>query len=161
METKLKNKTTGIYFCFDQTAMSLHKDLITSVFLELDQGCDMLNFSEICRRCHQIFLQQIKVMHKPETDHEYEEARMENSQGQQHGTCCRWYSNGKLRCKHNHFQDRRHGIFHDWWPNGQLWCEHNYIQGQYHGISRVWNALGELIYKYNYYHGSLIENQND
>jgi len=156
MVAKLKIKMPGIYFCFSQTTMH-HKDLLQLVFLELDHGHDMINFSELNRKSQQIFHQQIKVSHKPENEFEYERKYMKNNHNQRHGLYYSWHFNGQLAYEHNHYQDRLHGISRGWYSNGQLGHEHNYIQGRLHGISRRWESYGELFSESNYCYGKLIE----
>jgi len=107
-----------------------HKDLLNLVFLKLENGHDMINFSEINRKCNQIFHQQIKIMTT--------------------------YANEKIMTNvHNH--NHKHGICRWWHKNGQLWSEDNYLHGKQHGIQRAWYKNGELIYTKNYYHGKKIE----
>jgi len=63
-----------------------HKDLLQLVFLKFEDGHDMLNFSEINRKCNRIFHQHIKI-EKNEKEHEY---GMKKHQGQLHGICRGW-----------------------------------------------------------------------
>jgi len=154
-----------------------HKDLLGMVFSEFENGLDMLNFSEISRRCYQIFQQNIKIEDMNITN----EKQMKNIHGQLHGICrgwwangklwykhnylsgqkhgiCRtWYINGKLAYKHNHYQNKKHGICRRWYKNGQLSCEHKYHHGKKHGICRGWHPDGRLEYEDNYLSSSQIE----
>jgi len=127
---KLKNKMPGIYFCFGQT-MLLPKDLLQLIFLELDHGHDMLNFSELSRRCQQIFHQQIKVTHKPESESKYERKYMKNNHHQKHGIYRWWDGNGYLIYEENYCQDQIHGICREWWrKNGEFMYEDYYLHGR-------------------------------
>jgi len=128
-----------------------HKDLLNLIFLEFEDGRNMLNFSEINRKCHQIFYQHIKI------EANQRNTWMENMQGQLHGILHGWYSSGKMRYKLNYIQDQRHGICRWWYANGQLAYEHNYMHDQKHGISRGWYENEKLIYEHHYHHGQKIE----
>jgi len=128
-----------------------HKDLLNLVFLELENGHDMINFSEISRKCNQIFHQQIKII-------TYQTQKfLENIQGQAHGISRGWYSDGQLRYEENYIQGQSYGICRGWYDNGQLWYEHNYFHNKLHGIQRAWYKNGKLQYKYTFVHGKQIE----
>jgi len=154
MEPKLKNKTPGTHF-FYTTTMLLTKDLLQLVFLELDHGYDMLNFSEISHKSNQIFHQQIKIIYRPATKYKYQMEYMENNHHQKHGISRGWHNNGKSWYKHNYVQDQKHGISRGWDSDGQLWYEKNYYHDQLHGICREWHENGQLYYEHNYYHDQL------
>jgi len=158
MEPKLKNKTSGIIIFYFPNTMSLHKDLLQLVFLELDHGLDMLDFSELNRKSNQIFRQQIKIIHKPETDSEYERKWMENNHHQKHGIYRKWYLNEQLYCERNYHQGKRHGILRAWNENGKIWYKDSYYQGQRHGIQYGWYSSGKISTKSNYHYGTRIEN---
>jgi len=138
--------------------MSLHKDLLQLVFLELDHGLDMLDFSELSHRCYQIFQQQIKIINKPETEYNYAMKYMENNcfHGQLHGISREWHKNGQLVHEHNYYQDQKHGVCRGWYYNGTFRYEHNYAQGRKHGICRRWNINGQSWFKTNYHYGTKI-----
>jgi len=91
-----------------------HKDLLGVIFLEIENGHDMINFSEISRRCHQIFHQYIKI-----EDREYWK-QMKNIHGQLHGICRGWHTNGQLQYEWNYLHGQKHGILRGWYQNGQL-----------------------------------------
>jgi len=131
----------------------LIKDLLNLVFLEFENGHDMINFSEINRRCHQIFHKNIKVIHKLETETKYEQKYMKNNQDQKHGIRRGWRGNRQLKYEYNYIQGQLHGICIGWNKNGQFNSESNYYQGKYHGISRGWYSNGQLKYKTNYVRG--------
>jgi len=120
----------------------LHKDLLQLVFLEFEDGHDMINFSELNRKCHQIFHQHIKI------EDNINNKIMKNIHGQKHGIYREWYSNGQLRYEHNYVHDLKHGICYGWYPNGQLKYEDNYFHGQKHGICRRWYPNGQLGHEY-------------
>jgi len=143
----MKNKTPGNPFFTSQTTMH-HKDLLQLVFLKFEAGHDMLNFSEINRKCNQVFQQQIKI----NDDQQYDKI-MKNIYNQRHGICRVWRLTGQLYYEHNYYQGQLHGSSRGWWLNGQLMCEHNYLHSQRHGISRGWTENGKLWYKHNYIHG--------
>lgn len=156
----------------------LIRDILQLIFLELDRGCDMLNFSELSHSCHQTFRQQIKVIHLPVSLCDDNETKwMENNQnlfhgiyrqwnekgqllsesnyyqGKQHGISRMWYSNGQLKFKTSYIYNKPHGIFHGWYFNGQLLYEHNYYQGRQHGIFRWWYSDGKPRSESNYLQG--------
>jgi len=146
-----KIKRLKLDFLFPNTMTALHKDILQLVFLELDHGHDMLTFSELNHRCHQIFKQQIKIEKNERI------MVMKTHQGQWHGISRVWHQNGQLWVESNYMHDRRHGICRGWYKNGQLCYELNYLQGQKHGIRREWYPNGKLDYEANYYHGTQIE----
>jgi len=125
----LKNQMVGIYFCFGQTMLS--KDILQLVFLELDHGHDMLNFSEIDRKCNKVFRQQIAIVYLHPVKNS-KHIMMMNRHGQKHGLYRRWYE----KCLTN---------------------ENNYHQGQRHGTTRGWSLLGDLLSHEIYHHGILKE----
>jgi len=102
-----------------------HKDLLNLVFLELENGHDMINFNEINRKCNQIFHQQIKI-----TITRHGDKFMKNIQGQKHGIRRGWDENGELWYEYNYYQGQRHGIHYEWYSNGQLQYENNYHYGK-------------------------------
>jgi len=112
----------------------------------------MLNFSELNRKSHQIFQQQIKITTG------VTEKIMKNNHHQKHGIRRGWYQNGQLWYESNYLQDQRHGIRRGWHENGQFWFETNYYHNKLHGISRGWDDGGKLNYEYNYHYGIQIEN---
>jgi len=128
-----------------------HKDLLQLVFLEFENGHDMLNFSEINRKCNQIFRQHIKI---EKNEKEY---GMKKHQGQLHGISRKWRNDGKLWYEDNCYQHQLHGIYREWHKNGQLRYEINYYQDQLHGICRAWYQNGKLHYELNYHCGTKIE----
>jgi len=157
MTKKLKNKTPGTYFFTLPTTMpTLHRDILQLIFLELEHGRDMLNFSEVSRRCQQFFQQQIKIIHKPATWRQYERKYMKNNHNREHGIRRGWY-NGKLTFENNYLDGQLHGISRGWYSNGQLSYEENFYQDQPHGICRGWYPNGQLVHEYNYVHGQKIE----
>jgi len=111
-----------------------HKDLLGAVFLEIENGHDMLNFSEISRRCYQIFHRHIKIIHT-----------------QVHAPFVIKYS-----YMINH-QVQRHGINRWWYSNEKLMYETNWYRNQYHGIRRGWYSDGRFEYEDNYHYGKKIE----
>jgi len=128
----------------------LIKDLLQLVFLELEHGHDMINFSEINRKSHQIFHQEIKVKKSG-----CEDISMLNKHGQLHGISRVWDENGQLWWEQNYMHGQLHGIYRRWHQNGQLGYEDNYSQGHKHGISRMWYPNGQLDYADNYHQGQL------
>jgi len=134
---------------------ALHKDILQLVFLELDHGHDMLNFSELNRKSNQIFQQRIRIIYKPATN--YFIKYMENNHHQKHGINRGWYEIGKLYYEHNYMHGQKHGINRMWYATGKLDYADNYHQGQLHGICRGWNSDGKLMYEDNYHHGTQIE----
>jgi len=128
------------------------KDLLQLVFLELDHGRDMLNFSELNRKSHQIFQQQIKIG----TNHRRDKY-MKNIHHQKHGIHRGWHDDWQLYYEHNYIHGQLHGITLSWHWNEKLMYKHNWYRGQKHGISRGWDDDGQLNYEYNYYYGSQIE----
>jgi len=129
-----------------------HKDLLNLVFLELENGHTMINFSEINRKCNQIFQQQIKIM----TTYSNEKI-MTNVHNHKHGIYRRFYYNGQLLYDFNFLQGCKHGLWREWYEDGQLGLEKNYSHGQLHGICRWWHVNGQFWYEDNYIHGKKIE----
>jgi len=130
---------------------ALHKDLLQLVFPELEHGHDMLNFSELNHRCHQIFKQQIKIEKNERI------MVMRKHQGQKHGIYRVWHQNGQLMHERNYMHDCRHGIGRGWWSNGQLRYEFNYHRDKEYGITRWWYPNGQLDSEENHHHGTQIE----
>jgi len=116
----------------------LPKDLLNLVFLELENGHTMINFSEISRKCNQIFNQNIKI-----TTYRTQKF-MKNIQGQKHGISRVWYQNGQLRYENNYLHNDKHGIQRAWYKNGQLAYKQNWFRGARHGICRTWTSNGQL-----------------
>jgi len=99
--------------------MQLPKDLLNLVFLELDDGKDMLNFSEISRRCNQIFSLEITVIHYKQI-YGYDKSKMVNNECQFHGLYRWWYSNGILGLERNYVRDEQIGLSRRWTWGGIL-----------------------------------------
>jgi len=160
----------------------MHKDVLYLIFQEFEDGHDMLNFSEISQKCHQIFCRQIKIVHIPETHINEKRIFMANRKDQQHGIYRTWWSNGKLWYDINYHHGMVHGLSHIWNQWGQmtaetayqyglmhgihrawcpntpsLWLEENYYQHTRHGIRRVWKNNGQLDSVEDYHHGTRIE----
>jgi len=98
----------------------LPKDILGLVFWELDKGHDLITFSEISRRCHQIFHQNLEVIRKNDFEDApkiYTIARKENMV---------------------------YGLYRWWHQNGQLYQEHNYIHGKCH-YNCEWYTDGGLV----------------
>lgn len=131
--------------------MAIYKDLLQLVFLKLDYGHDMLNFSEINHGCYQIFHQQITVIH----DESYHYHSMVNKQGQQHGLERRWDKYGQLRYEINYFQDYRHKIAHWYHRNGELSRVGNYLHGFQHGLFCEYHTSGRLEWSGYIYKGKV------
>jgi len=137
----------------------LTKDILQLVFLELESGHDMINFSEISRKCYQIFHQQIEVVHIPESRDAKKNIMMKNKRGQNHGLDRWWHANGQLLGEDNYFYNKMHGLERTWYQHGPLWYETRWLHGKKHGYHYDWYPGGRLMYKRNYYHGQLqIEN---
>jgi len=155
----------------------LIKDLLNLVFHAFEDGHDMLNFSEINRKCHQIFHQNIKIENNQlETETKCERKYMKNNQDQKHGIC-RYVSHREVKYEYNYVQGQLHGIAHAWYQDNTIYFEQRYYQGLLHGIQRAWypNGIlesvqtlylgnlhgflsrwrenGTIRYKYNYHHG--------
>jgi len=111
----------------------LPKDLLNLVFWELDHGNDLMNFSEISRRCHQIFHQNIKVIRK----NDFEDAP-------------------KIYTRQKQIKVR-HGLYHWWHSYDQLYIARNYCHGKRHRLSRKWYFAGEIFSNCNYHYGKKIE----
>lgn len=143
--------------------MSLPKDLLYLIFLELDHGYDMLNFSELNQRCHQIFKQQIVVResHGISIFSKNIIKCMYNNQDQKHGIWIIWYLDGQLYSQHNYFQDQLHGPRREWYPDGELRYESNYHHGQKHGLQQGWYLDGQFSYRLTYKHGTWHGLQRD
>jgi len=124
-----------------------HKDLLNLVFQQFEDGHTMLNFSEISRKCHQIFSQHIKIEKNRVGD-----KQMKNVCNQKHGIFRRWYANGKPMLECNYFHDEFHGIWREWYGNGQLILKCNYFHDELHGIFRRWFSNGQLMSEVNYVH---------
>lgn len=95
---------------------SFLKDILQLIFLEIEFGKDMINFSEISRRCHQIFQQIIKV------ERGHNEIYMVNTQGQLHGLMREWDELDHLKMSLNWFRNEKHGysyrqLFLGWYYN--------------------------------------------
>jgi len=128
----------------------LHKDLLNLVFLEFENGHDMINFSELNHKCNQIFRQQIKI------EDDLDIKLMYNNQGQKHGIARTWYPTyltGQLWYEENYVRGQRHGISRGWYESGKLEYKHNYYQNQLHGICRAWHPTEKLWFEDNYIHG--------
>jgi len=108
----------------------LLKDILQLIFLEFDQGHDMLNFSEISRRCQRVFHEQIKIVHTPESSTHHEMKYMKNRQGQRHGLVRWWHSTGQLGYSANYFHGQTHGLAREWLPNGTVIYTVSYHHGQ-------------------------------
>jgi len=110
----------------------LPKDLLNLVFWELEDGHDIINFSEISRRCHQIFHQNLEVVKKIDL-----------------------YGDPKIFTRQKRTQ-QKHGLYRVWWNNGQLYVERNFIHDQNHGLHQSFLFGGFLSVEYYYYHGKQI-----
>jgi len=155
----------------------LPKDLLNLVFLELIDGHTMINFSEISRKCHQIFCRNINI--KQTTTLYYHEKRMimlyrthgilrgweddhltfqhNYLHGQRNGLSLGWYPQGQRKYVDYYINDHMYGRSSDWYSDGTLRSEYHYHRDQKHGICRKWDLNGELEYTDNYCHGKLIE----
>jgi len=114
--------------------LRLHKDLLGLVFVEIDHGHDLMNFSEISRRCYQIFYRNLEVVKN--VDNEGDPVI---------------YTQQKLT-------KARHGVYRWWYFKGaQDYILCNYYYGKLHGRYRAWRKYGKLITDCNYHYGFLIE----
>jgi len=131
--------------------LCLPKDLLQLVFLELDHGHDMINFSEINRKSHRIFQQQIEIKHDNTSIY------MLNKQGRRHGICRGYNFNGEeLWYENNYFHGRRHGLNRGWWANYSLpRYRDQYLHGKLHGIQYSWDENGFPYQEENYIYGHL------
>jgi len=146
-------------FLFGQRAMiTIHKDLLNLVFLELEYGHDMFNFSEINRRCNQIFYQHITIVKtiSPIAGKKviYTVAKLMNLT---HGIYRKWDLDGQLIYECHRFHGKWHGVRRQWFSNHQLWYEQNWYHARQHGISRYWRLNGKLSGEEKWHYGRQIE----
>jgi len=152
---------------------TLPKDLINLVFLEFENGHDMLNFGEINRKYRQVFLQHIVLERK-----NIKVAMYNRQTIQKHGITRAWHDNGQLWYDHNYLNGMKHGTWYSWWSNGDISGVHNYFQnqrhgsysssypyakapghiyyyhlGKKHGTCRIWYSDQQIMSEINYYHG--------
>lgn len=130
MANKLKNKTPGMSFFYLVTSMThcLPKDLLNLVFWEIESGHDMINFSEISHRCHQIFHQNLEIV-----------------------------KTGKFVIYiHSKLTGCMHGIYRVRNENGKLIYEANRFYDEWHGFRREWDHSGHLIYEQKWHHGNIL-----
>jgi len=151
----LKNKMPRIYFCFSQTTMQLTKDILQLIFLELDHGRAMFNFSELSRRCHQVFRQNIIIESRYYYDYQVRIRSMVNKQNQYHGIYRRWYIDGKLGCDCNYVRGQLHGYCKEWYSNGGRCYTVNIRHGMKYGTCYYWYTNGNRKYIENYLHNQL------
>jgi len=132
MAKKLKNKTLGSYFF--HSAIMLPKDLLGLVFGELDDGYDMLIFSEISRKCHQVFCQNIEVVRTHDT------------------------AGDPLIYMQHKLTKQFHGLYRYWWDKScrRLYIEQNFKWGELHGQDKMWGPHGELLENSRYHTGIRI-----
>jgi len=109
------------------------KDLLNLIFLEIEFGHDMINFSEIDCRCNQIFNQNLEVV------------RIVDQEGDP-----LIYTQRKFTLQHYH------GLYRRWWGNGHLFLEENYWCDLIHGQYQDWDESGNLEYSQYYHHGQPI-----
>jgi len=95
------------------------KDILQLIFWELESGHDMLNFSELNRKSHQIFRQQIKIDNYGTTND------MRTYQGSKHGICRRLMSNGQCSYELNYYQGQFHGTNRGWYTKRHTNKERN------------------------------------
>jgi len=136
----------------------LPKDLLNLVFWELDHGRDMINFSEINHRCHQIFNQNLEVVKKSDLPGDPIIFTRQKQTKHRHGLYRHWYSNGKLFNEENLYYGLFHSCQSTWWANGSCCYVYNYHYGQLHGRYREWKVNGNLSVDIKYHHGTKIEN---
>jgi len=160
----------------------LPKDLLNLIFCEIEFGYDMMNFSEISRRCNQIFHQNLEVTRKGPTfgrrqiiytrqrlthlkhgiyriwlqkDHMCYESNYFHNEW--HGTRRQWSIDGQLEYEENYFCGDSHGPWRRWYSNGQLGSEYNYHHQQQHGLFRRWSKTGQLEWEDKWHYGRQIE----
>jgi len=152
----VKIKRQGPTFLFGQRAMMLHKDLLNLVFQELEYGHDMINFSEINRRCYQLFHQHFEVVRTTDFGHPIIYTQKKTS-AQCHGLSRFWYNNyeNQLQNELNFYNDQRHGVCRWWYGNGKLGYYKTYQHGKLHGIYKEWSYMGHLKHSRNYSHGKI------
>jgi len=112
--------------------MKLPKDLLGLIFWEIESGHDMINFSELNRKCHQIFRQNLVTL------------KAKNPFGD-----LKISMKKKKSCW-------EHGLYRSYNQLGQVVYESNYFQGSWHGY-RSWYRDGQIAEKIYYHHGILIE----
>jgi len=129
MVNKLKNKIPGTHFFCLTTTMTrrVPKDLLNLVFQEIESGHDMLNFSEISRRCHQIFHQNLEVVTEKGFD------------------CTLIFTQHRIT-------GLIHGVYRRHWFIIHELYEANWSYGKWHGSIRRWNNKRELILEEHWHH---------
>jgi len=88
--------------------MMLPKDLLNLVFWELEDGHDIINFSEISRRCHQIFRQNLEIVRTVDCNGDYKIFTRQKRTQQIYGLCrVWWWENGQLKYKLNYYHGKQ------------------------------------------------------
>jgi len=138
--------------------MMLPKDLLNLVFWKLEDGHDMINFSEISHRCHQIFHQNLEVI---ETKDSVGDSRIYTRQKrtqQKHGLYRDWWDNKKCQLyrEENYYHGKTHGQCQEWYRYGSTWTNMIYHHGKLHGKFYEWYDDGTLLDEVTFYYGKLI-----
>jgi len=105
---------------FEQRAM-IPKDLLGLVFWELEDGHDMLNFSEISRRCQMIFHQNLEVRRTKDSEGDLVMFTQQKQNGWQHGLFRNWWNSHRLYQEKNYCHNQLHGKFQEWHRDGSDW----------------------------------------
>jgi len=129
--------------------MQLPKDLLNLVFLEFEDGRDMLNFSEISRRCNQIFHQQIKIIYCSNSDTHVKYRSFTNNKCQLHGID-RVFHGSQMTHDLHYLHGQKHGCQRGWYNEGQLWYERHFYHGKLRGMERIWGVDGSLLHLKHY-----------
>jgi len=132
----------------------LPKDLLGLVFWELEYGHDMINFSEINRRCYQIFHQNLEVQGIANDMNDPIIYTRISKTKQKHGLYRDWYNKDTLFQEINFYYDQRHGQFQEWNTNGMLGTQSQYYHGKRHGRFLNWYRNGILATDITYYAGN-------
>jgi len=131
----------------------LPKDLLNLVFWEIESGYDLINFSELNRKCHQIFHQNLEVVNNFCEYRQviYTQQKLSNWK---HGVYRIW--NQKQHYKYydsNYFHGEWHGVRRQWYNKRQLWYEEKYLYGKLHGTKRQWDIHNQREIECNYLYG--------
>jgi len=115
----------------------LPKDLLNIIFWELTDGHDMLNFSEISRKCYQIFQQYIQINY---SYCQHFKLTMMIAKNNYHGLIRMWNKHvDTLVRETNYRHGKMHGLCRGWYPSGVLWYHDNYYQNMMHGLCFIYH----------------------